>query len=67
MGDVVEKWPDAPAALAAGRLDLDYIGPEIAEQLAAEMADFVREFEDPKASQRARQSFGRTHRSISSI
>ena len=34
------------AGFASRRLDLDDIGPEIAEQLAAELPGFVREFED---------------------
>src|SRR3954452_11925541 len=38
VGDVVEKRPDMTAGLAPRRLDLDHIGPEIAEQLAAELA-----------------------------
>ena len=66
-GGIVEKWPDAPAGLAAGRLDLDHVGSKIAEQLAAELAGFVREFEDSEAGERAWQSFGRIHPSISSI
>jgi hypothetical protein len=48
VGDVVEKRPDPAAGLAAGRLDLDHIGAEIAEELAAELPLFIREFEDPE-------------------
>mgnify|MGYP003693567423 CR=1 FL=1 len=46
--DVVEERPDVAAGLAAGRFDLDHIGPEIAEQLAAELALFIRELQDPR-------------------
>ena len=53
--DVVEEWPDMAAALAAGGFDLDHIGPEVAEQLAAELAGFIRELQDSQACQRARQ------------
>ena len=67
MGDVVEEWPDTAAALAAGRFDLDHIGPEVAEKLAAELALFIRELQDSQACQRARQGLGIGHRSISSI
>ena len=55
------------AGLAAGRFDLDHIGPEIAEQLAAELARFIRELQDSQARQRARQRLGVAHRSISSM
>ena len=48
-----------PARLAARRLDLDHIGAEIAEQLAAELAGFVRQLQHPQAGQRARQCVGR--------
>ena len=47
------------AGFAARRLDLDDIGPEIAEQLAAELAGFVREFEDPQTRKAAPESAGR--------
>ena len=49
MRDVVEKRPDMPAALAAGGFDLDHVGPKVAEQLAAELALFIGEFQDPQA------------------
>ena len=65
--DVVEERPDMAAALAAGRFDLDHIGAEVAEQLAAELALFVRELQDPQACQRARQGLGIGHWSISSM
>jgi hypothetical protein len=52
--DVVEKWPESPAPLAAGRLDLEDVGAEVAEQLAAELAGFVGELEDTQACQRPR-------------
>ena len=48
VGDVVEKRPDLAAGLAAGRLDLDHIGAEIAEELPAELTLFVCQFEDPE-------------------
>ena len=67
MRDVVEEWPDAAAALATGGFDLDHIGPEIAEKLAAELALFVGELQDSQARQRARQGLGIGHCSISSI
>ncbi len=67
VGDVVEEWPDAAAGLAAGGFDLDHIGPEIAEELAAELALFIRQLKDPQASQRPRQRLGIAHWSISSI
>jgi hypothetical protein len=53
VGDVVEKRPDVTAGLAAGRFDLDHICPEISEQLAAELALFIGELQDPQACQRA--------------
>ena len=46
------------AGLAAGGFDLDHIGAEIAEELAAELALFVCQFEDPETGQRARQKGG---------
>jgi hypothetical protein len=52
VGDVVEEWPDAPAGLAARGFDLDYIGPEVAEKLAAELALLIRELQDSQAIQR---------------
>ena len=67
MRDVVEEWPDMAAALAAGRFDLDHIGPEVAEQLAAELARFVRKLQDSQACQRARQGLGIGHWSMSSM
>src|SRR5215472_7990290 len=65
MRNVVEEWPDAAAGLAARRLDLDHIGPEVPEELAAELAGFIRELEDPEAGQRTLQRLGIAHRSIS--
>jgi hypothetical protein len=55
MRDVVEERPDPAVGLATGGFDLDHIGPEIAEKLAAELAGFIREFQDSQACQRARQ------------
>src|SRR5580692_7859643 len=69
--DVVEEWPDLAAGFAAGRFDLDHIGSEIAEQLAAELAGLVRQFQHSQPCQRARQRLGigpwGGHRSISSM
>jgi hypothetical protein len=70
--DVVEERPDAAVALATGGFDLDHIGPEIAEKLAAELSLFIRELQDSQASERPRQilgigPWGIAHRSISSI
>ena len=42
MGDVVEERPDLAVGLAAGGFDLDHVGPEIAEELAAELSGFIR-------------------------
>ena len=55
------------ARLAARRLDLDDIGPEIAKQLAAELPGFVREFEDAQTREGSRKVLGVAHRSISSM
>jgi len=69
--DAVEERPDVAAGLAAGRFDLDHIGPEIAEQLAAELPGLVGELQDSEARQRPRQRriahWGIAHRSISSM
>src|SRR5262249_35085671 len=70
--EVVEERSHPAAGLAAGGFDLDHIGSEIAQKLAAELAFFVRELEDPQARQRARQVLGVgpwsiARRSISSI
>jgi len=67
VGDVVEERPDIAVALAAGGFDLDHIRTEIAEKLAAELAGFIRELQDSQARQRARQSLGIGHWSISSM
>jgi broad specificity phosphatase PhoE len=67
VGDVVEEWPDMTAGLAAGRFDFDHVGPEIAEELAAELTRFIRELQDSEARQRARQILVIVHRSISSM
>jgi hypothetical protein len=61
VGDVVEERPDVAVGLAARGFDLDHIGPEIAEELAAELARFIRELEDSEARQRARQRLGFAH------
>jgi hypothetical protein len=53
MGDVVEERSETAAGLSTRGFDLDHIGPEIAEKLAAELAGFIREFENPQPSQRA--------------
>ena len=42
------------ATLATGGFDLDHIGPEVAEQLTAELPLFIRELQDSQACQRAR-------------
>ena len=52
MRDIVEEWPDGAIALAPSGFDLDHIGPEVAEKLAAELALFIRELEDPEGCQR---------------
>jgi hypothetical protein len=52
VGDVVQKWPGTAAGLSARGLDLDHVGTEVAEKLAAEMALFIRELENPEACQR---------------
>src|SRR5262249_13142538 len=65
--NVVEKRPDTAAGLAPGRGDLDNIGTEIAEELAAKLALFICELENSQASERGRRAFGAVHRSISSI
>jgi hypothetical protein len=69
--DVVEEWPDVAVGLAARGLDLDHIGSEIAEKLAAELASFIRELKDSQACQRARQRqrqrLSTAHWSISSM
>ena len=46
MRNVIEKGSNMAASLAARRFDLDHIGPEVAEQLAAELAFFVCQFQD---------------------
>jgi len=40
-------------AFAAGRFDLDHIGPKVAEELAAELAGLVGQLQYPEARQRA--------------
>jgi len=67
VGNIVEKWPDTAAGLAAGRFNLDHVRSEIADELAAELALFVCKFEHPDACQRARRSLDIAHRSISSM
>ncbi len=67
MRNVVEKGSDMPAAFAAGGFDLDHIGPEVAEELAAELAGLIGEFEDPEAHQRAGKRRRVTHRRASSM
>jgi len=67
VGDVVEEWTDMAARLTAGRFDLDHIGPEVAEKLAAELASLIRELEDSQACKRARQRLDIAHWSISSM
>src|SRR4029453_155523 len=64
--DVVEKWPEPPAPLAARRLNLNDVGAEIAQQLAAEMAGFVGQLQYAQACERARELIGAHHSSISS-
>jgi hypothetical protein len=54
VGNVIEEWPDMAVRLATGRLDLDHVGPEIAEKLAAELALLIGEFQNPQPCQRAR-------------
>ena len=59
--------PTWRVALATGRLDLDDIGPEVAEKLAAELALFIRELQDSQARQRARWVWASVIASISSM
>jgi hypothetical protein len=54
-------------ALAAGGFDLDHVGAKVAEQLAAELARFIRELQHSQACERPRQGLGIGHRSISSM
>jgi hypothetical protein len=67
MRHIVEERPDAATGLAAGRFDLDDVGAEAAEQLAAKLAGLIGEFDDPEAGQRARERVELAHRSISSM
>jgi hypothetical protein len=67
VGNVVDEWPDIAAGLAARGFDLDYIGPEIAEQLATELAFLVGELQDSETCERTGQRFKVAHWSISSI
>ena len=67
MRDVVEERPDVARWLAGRGFDLDHIGPEIAEKLAAELAGFIGKLQDSQACERARHGLGIAHRSISSI
>jgi hypothetical protein len=53
VGYVVEEWSDATGGLAAGGLNLDHIGPEIAQKLAAELALLIGEFQHSLADQRS--------------
>ena len=64
--DVVEEWPNATGGLATWRLDLDHVGPEIAEKLAAELTFLIGEFQNSQASQRTRLVLGFRHCCISS-
>src|SRR5439155_12782814 len=64
--DVVQKRPDPAARLAAWGLDLDDIRPEITEQLAAELAGFVRQLQNANSGQWTRKRPGAGHPSISS-
>jgi hypothetical protein len=52
VGDVIEERPNMAGGLATGGFDLDNIGPEIAEKLAAELAGLIRELQDSQAQQR---------------
>jgi hypothetical protein len=67
VGNILKKRPDMAAGLAPEGFDLDQISPEIAEELAAELARFIRELQDSEARQRARQILVIIHRSISSM
>ena len=66
MRNVVEEGPDTAAGLAAGRLDLDDVRPQIPEELAAELARLIGEFENAQPCERARPKLIITHASISS-
>ncbi len=65
--NIVEKRPELAARRTAGRLDLDHVGAEIAEQFAAELTGFVRQFENTQAGQRTGQWRRVAHPSISSM
>jgi hypothetical protein len=52
VGDVIEERPNMAGGLTTGGFDLDNIGPEIAEKLAAELAGLIRELQDSQAQQR---------------
>jgi hypothetical protein len=67
VGKVVEERPDPTAGLAAEGFDLDHICPQVAEELAAELAFFIRKLQDSQVCERARQRASITHWSISSI
>ncbi len=68
MRGVVEEGPEMAVGFASGGFDLDDVGPEIAQKLAAELTGFIGELEDSEAGQRARQRLplGILHCSISS-
>jgi hypothetical protein len=46
---VIQKGPNAARRLAAGRFDLDHVGTEVCHELAAELALFVRQLQNPQA------------------
>jgi hypothetical protein len=64
--DVVEEWPDMAIALATGWFDLDDVSPEVAKELAAELALFIRKLQDSQTGQRA-LAWRIDHASISSM
>jgi hypothetical protein len=67
MGDVAEEWPYGAGYLAAGRLDFDDVGPQIAHQLTAELALFVGQLQYSQARQGAKRGLDIGHFSISSM
>src|SRR5262245_21599051 len=64
--DIVEKGPHAARGLAAERLDLDDIGAQITEQLAAELSLLIGQLQNSQSCKRAGLDLRARHFSISS-
>ena len=56
VGNIVHERTETATGFSARRFDLDHVGAQVGQQLAAKLALLVADFQHAQAVQRARQT-----------